>query len=129
WGRSADRPLPERELPPTFTLLTDAAASSARPGTTTLVIAAPVEADALNLVAACYPRLLNVVDLRPADQQTPVDHPAPVLALADLFAEAARTDAAAALRLRAARGDIRDLALAFAGREELRPLGWDDLCA
>lgn len=130
WGRSADRSLPQREVPPTFTLLTDAAASAAaRPGPTTLVVAAPVAADALNLVAACYPLLLNVVDLRPADQQTPVDHAAPVLVLADLFAEAARTDAAAALRLRAARGDIRDLALAFAGREELRPLGWDDLCA
>lgn len=129
WGRSADRLLPDRQARFTFARLTEAAGHrAARAGTTTLVVAAPVEAGALNDVAACYPSLLNVVDLRPADQQTAVDHAAPVLVLADLLAEAARTDAAAVPRLRAARADIRDLALAFAGREELRPFGWDDVC-
>lgn len=130
WGRTADRLLPTRAAGLNFALLTDASAQvDCRSEPTTLVIAAPVTAEALAAVLARYVSIVNVVDLRAADQQTAIVHDAPVLVLADLLAEAVRTDVSGAPRLRDARADIRDLAQAFAGREELRPFGWDDVCA
>lgn len=129
WGRTNERVLPTRAAGLHFTLTAEAAQhSAARHEPTTLVVAAPVSAADLAAVIACYTAIENIVDLRAADQQTPITHEAPLLVLADLLAEAARTDVAG-LRLGAARADIRDLAQAFAGREELRPFGWDDVCA
>ena len=130
WARSAERVLPTRASGLNFFLLADASAHhGARDEAATLVVAAPVSADDLNAVIACYPALVNIVDLRASDQQTIVEGRVPVTTLADLFADATRTDSSGGLRLRAARADIHDLAQAFAGREELRPFGWDDVCA
>jgi hypothetical protein len=77
----------------------------------------------------CYRNMTNVVDMRSSDQQTMVDRRVPVTLLGDLLTEAARAEVGGAPRVRAARADIRDLAADFAGREQLRPFGWDDVCA
>jgi glutamyl-tRNA reductase len=130
WGRHAGRLLPVRTHGLNFSLIADAPrCRRSRPEPTTLAVAAPVAAEPLNAIASCYTSLLNIVDLRSADQQTAIDHPAPVVSLADLLAEASRTGDDGGPRVRAARADIQDLARAFAGREQLRPCGWDDVCA
>lgn len=129
WGRTDDRVLPSRPAGVTFSLIADAGNTPARTEPTTVVVAAPVTAEHLASVMAVYASVVNVVDLRAADQQTPIAVSVPVIVLADLLAGAAASDQAGAPRLRDARADIRNLAQAFAGREELRPFGWDDVCA
>ncbi|MCC7042289.1 MAG: hypothetical protein IT183_00360 [Acidobacteria bacterium] len=130
WGRSSERVLPTRPAGLSFSLLADAGAQArSRHESTTLVVAAPAGSSDIGAVVACYPRLANVVDMRSSDQQSVIDTEAQVTLLADLLAEAARTEVGGAPRVRAARSDIRDLATAFVGREQLRPFGWDDVCA
>lgn len=130
WGRTAGRVLPERSAGLTFALIADAgAAGSSRPDSTTLVIAAPVGSDDLARVVACYDNLTNFVDIRSFDHQTVINHHAPVVSLGELLAEAGTTEVGGAPRVKAARADIQDLAAAFAGREQVRPFGWDDVCA
>ncbi|ODS58613.1 MAG: hypothetical protein ABS36_03540 [Acidobacteria bacterium SCN 69-37] len=130
WGRSSERVLPTRPAGLTFSLLADAGQQAGtRTQSTTLVIAAPVWSADLDRVIRCYKDLVNVVDLRSTDQQTPIIAPVPTVRLGDLLADAAKSDTGGAPRVRAARTDIRSLAVAFAGREEFRPFGWDDVCA
>jgi glutamyl-tRNA reductase len=95
-----------------------------------VVIAAPVGEVDLSAVLAAYPRIADVVDLRAADQQTPIDLCVPLTRLEELLDEGA----ALALGHRraapaAAREEARRRAAAFARREQLRPFGWEDLCA
>ena len=54
---------------------------------------------------------------------------AAIIRLADLLDAGARGDVDGAARLRAAQAEIRAMAAAFVNREELRPHGWDDVCA
>ncbi len=51
-----------------------------------------------------------------------------LITLEDLFREATNLGPGAD-RIAAARREIRELSRAFAERDELRPFGWDDLCA
>ena len=129
WGRTAARLLPAREGGVRFSLLADAPQVSTRYEPTTLVIAAPVSAGDLAAVVGRYAAVENVVDLRSADQQTPVPVDAPVVRLADLLAQAASSSGADASQVGAARAEIRALAAAFVRREDIRPFGWDDVCA
>lgn len=94
-----------------------------------LVVAAPAQSADLNRIVAGYPQLLAILDLRPADDRTPLDSTAARTTLDDLFAEAGADAAPAAGRVAAARTEIATLGLAYANRDELRPFGWDDLCA
>jgi glutamyl-tRNA reductase len=129
WARSAERVVPVRASGLNFSLLAEAPAHRAsRQEPATVIVAAPVTSVDLDAVVACYSALANIVDLRASDQQSAIASGAPVTTLADLFADVTRTDATG-FRLGAARADIHDLAQAFAGREELRPFGWDDVCA
>jgi len=127
WGRHA--PEPRRE---DFRFFHDAESPEARvQDPAAVIVAAPVDAAALDAVLACYPSLVAIVDLRASGERTPLP-PAPgaaTVTLQDLFDAAPPACAAAAVRLQAARGDIARLARAYERREEVRPFGWDDLCA
>jgi glutamyl-tRNA reductase len=130
WGRRSERVLPTRPAGLNFSLLADAEAQAlSRLESTTLVIAAQVGTSDLSAVMSCYDMIVGIVDMRSSDQQTTIDTQAPLVLLGDLLAEAARLDVGGAPRVRAARSDIRDLAAAFVDTEQLRPFGWDDVCA
>jgi glutamyl-tRNA reductase len=130
WGRTPDRALPTSRTGLLFTAITDApAATATRTEPSTIVIAAPIGSQDLDSVVSCYVSVVNIVDLRSSDQHTAIKCDAPVVLLGDILAEAARSDFGGAPRVRAARADIHDLAKAFVVREELRPFGWDDVCA
>ncbi len=94
----------------------------------TLIVAAPVPQTDIDALARCYPRILEIIDLRGRhERQTPVGG-CRLITLDDLFREATHLGPGAG-RIAAARREIRELSLAFANRDELRPFGWDDLCA
>lgn len=95
----------------------------------TLVIAAPVDAAPLDAVVRAYARIAKTIDLRPADARTACRTCGPVVTLDDLFADAGDAASSGRATFDAARADIRRLAHAYHVREELHPLGWDDLCA
>jgi glutamyl-tRNA reductase len=94
----------------------------------TLIVAAPVPQADVDALAVCYPRIFEVIDLRGRhERQTPTGSYR-LITLDELFREAAHLGPGAG-RIAAARREIRELSLAFAERDELRPFGWDDLCA
>jgi glutamyl-tRNA reductase len=130
WGRSSERVLPTRPAGLTFSLISDAAN---RKGVceepATVVVAAPIGHEDLSHVLSQYQHLVNAIDLRSLDQQTVISCASRVVLLADLLSEAAQTDLGGGPKLLEAHADIRELALAFAGRDNIRPFGWDDVCA
>ncbi len=133
WGRHEPAPrggLAPAPMPVRFRLFT-AAASDVTHSTdpAVLVIAAPAPSAHLTRIAAGYPGLVAIVDLRPADDRTPLAARVPTTTLDDLFAEVGADMAPAAGRVAAARADIAALGRAYDARDELRPFGWDDLCA
>ncbi len=95
----------------------------------TLVIAAPASQSDLLAVAACYSQVREIIDLRASDERSAFADGAHVATLDDLFVEARSVSTAPVSRLSAARRDISSLGQAYGRREELRPFGWDDLCA
>jgi len=134
WGRHAP---PERPTPatpgwrtPQFRLFSAASSAEVHANDpSVLVIAAPAASTDLHRIAAGYPQLVAIVDLRSADDRTPLASAAPTTTLDDLFAEAGADLAPAAGRVAAARNEIAALGRAYVNRDELRPFGWDDLCA
>lgn len=97
-------------------------------GAAGLVVAAPVANAAIEYVMRHYPDLRHVVDLRAADERAPLPC-VPVSTLDVIFGAARASAAVSARRVAAARTMIRDLACAFATRQQVRPFGWEDLCA
>ena len=95
---------------------------------TTLVVAAPVSSDVIAAVAATYPALTRIIDLRAADEATPLPAGVPSQTLADVFANSGVTEASAA-KVAAARTAAARCGRRFDAREELHPFGWEDLCA
>ena len=94
-----------------------------------LIIAAPVPSEVVERVAACYGGLLCVIDLRgEMDAELP-RFSAPVITLQDLFARMRATHGSAARHIEAARAEIASRSRRYELRDELRPFGWDDLCA
>jgi glutamyl-tRNA reductase len=128
WGRSDEGASTGY---PTLTYRTldqvETAEGSAAP--TSLVIAAPVPSDVVDRVAARYPTLQFVVDLRGEMGSDPLHVDAPVVTLQDLFDQMEAANKFAASRVAAARSEIAARSRQYALREELRPFGWDDLCA
>jgi glutamyl-tRNA reductase len=94
-----------------------------------LIVAAPVDASVVARVAAVYGRLFGLIDLRgePNDGLPALD--VPIVRLPDLFRASHQASERAAVRIAAARRDIRARSHALAHRDELHPFGWDDLCA
>lgn len=107
-------------------LIQNAHAEPRLTGSTSLIIAAPVGADALGRVAACYVDLTDVVDLRASDEVTAVPPRVPRTTLTDLLAQ---VEASRPKPVALARAAIRERARNFGVRRQLRPFGWDDLCA
>ena len=95
---------------------------------TTLVVAAPVDADTITRVAGVYPSLIQVIDLRAADEVTALPIGVPSHDLVDLFADALVPNASVA-RIADARAAAARCGRCFDSREELHPFGWEDLCA
>jgi len=96
--------------------------------TTTLVVAAPVDAETITRVARVYPSLTQVIDLRAADEVTPLPVGVPAHDLTDIFADAQASHTATA-RVAGALAEAGRCGHRFDSREELHPFGWEDLCA
>jgi glutamyl-tRNA reductase len=94
-----------------------------------LVIAAPVASEVVDRVAARYVNLQCVIDLRGELGSGPLHVTAPVITLQDLFARMSAATGVAARHVEAARVDIVSRSRRYELRDELRPFGWDDLCA
>jgi glutamyl-tRNA reductase len=100
----------------------------ASPVSAVVVVAAPVGNDAVSRITRCYARIVRVIDLRSADERQVIDA-ASVVTLDDVFASVEAAAADTPERVERARRDIRGMAAAFDERPQLRPFGWDDLCA
>ena len=109
--------------------IADAAERPISGAPTVLLIAAPVSAADIARVAARYSRLLRVIDMRGASERDALALETAIVTLDDLFADVEASAAAGAERAAAARAEIRRLAAAYEQRHQLRPFGWDDLCA
>jgi glutamyl-tRNA reductase len=94
-----------------------------------LIIAAPVPSSTIDRVASCYGGLVCVIDMRGELGAAPLRVPVPVVTLQDLFAQMRETHGSAARRVEAARAEILSRSRRYELRDELRPFGWDDLCA
>jgi glutamyl-tRNA reductase len=94
-----------------------------------LVVAAPVASDVVDRVAARYTDLHCVIDLRGELGSGPLHVKARVITLHDLFARMSAATGVAARHVEAARADIASRSRRYELRDELRPFGWDDLCA
>jgi glutamyl-tRNA reductase len=126
WGRREDAATPTAGA--TYRTLDDleqVAEPVAEPAV--LVIAAPVPSDVVERVAARYTGLRSVIDLRA--ERSNLDVGAPVVTLQDLFAQMGAANVFASRHVEAARADIARRSRLFEFRDELRPFGWDDLCA
>lgn len=102
--------------------------SSVATDSTTLVVAAPVDGAVIAEVAATYPTLSRIIDLRAADEVTPLPDGVPTQTLTDVFADSQTTEASRT-KLDAARAAAAHCGRRFDAREELHPFGWEDLCA
>jgi glutamyl-tRNA reductase len=94
-----------------------------------LIIAAPVPSDVVHQVAGRYTSLQCVIDLRAELGSGPLDLPVPVVTLQNLFAQMNAANVFASRHVEAARADIARRSRLYEFRDELRPFGWDDLCA
>jgi glutamyl-tRNA reductase len=94
-----------------------------------IVVAAPVSAEVVEAVARRYPGLVRVIDLRADVGERALNIGAEVISLQDLFARMHDQQASALPRIEAARNDIARRTRQYELRDELRPFGWDDLCA
>lgn len=108
-------------------LSTNAASISERP--TAIIVAAPVAVTVIEAVAARYPQVRRIIDLRADVGERAIAAGCEVIALRDLFARMHDEHAAALPRIEAARKDIAWRTRQYELRDELRPFGWDDLCA
>jgi hypothetical protein len=83
----------------------------------------------IDRVAAAYPALQCVIDLRGEFGSAPLHVGAPVITLQALFASMSAAHGSAARQVDAARAEIASRSRRYELRDELRPFGWDDLCA
>ncbi|WP_295903850.1 hypothetical protein [uncultured Bdellovibrio sp.] len=100
-----------------------------------MVIAAPLtDARIVELVNKQDTRPLIIFDLRGEENELPVlaakqfSH-VKVMGLHQFFAEIEETKKDTQVKIEALKADLLEKAVAFTQRTELRPLGWDDICA
>ncbi len=96
---------------------------------TALIAAAPVSSGVVDRVAARYGALRSVIDLRGELGLAALQVAAPIITLQHLFAQMVAASGSASRRIEAARSDIASRSRRYELRDELRPFGWDDLCA
>jgi hypothetical protein len=70
-----------------------------------------------------------VIDLRGESTDDPVTLDVPVVTLQDVFRDVDAARRRAADQTKAARREIRRLSREFDRQSDIRPFGWDDLCA
>ena len=133
WGRTLDTAsapsTPDAASRFTYRLLDNVDSFSGPAATTALIIAAPVPSAVINRVASHYSGLHCVIDLRGELETAPLCLSAPVITLQDLFVQMDAMHGAAARHVEAARAEILSRSRRYELRDELRPFGWDDLCA
>jgi glutamyl-tRNA reductase len=123
WGR---KPYGDR---PSYATLSSAHTAGVRSTRrATIVVAAPIPSNDVDAVAACYPRVQEVIDLRGSFERAPLRVRCRLVTLDDLFREGAHR-ATGTERIADARREIHNLSRSFGRREEMRPFGWDDLSA
>ena len=99
------------------------------PVPTVLVVAALAPARVVEDVASAYCDLRLVIDLRGESTEDPVTLDVPVVTLQDVFRDVDAARRRAADQTDAARREIRRLSREFDRHTDIRPFGWDDLCA
>ena len=126
WGRRDACPIPN--APANYRRL-DATLAESPNRECAIVVAAPIGSAMIAAVAANYRNVEVIIDLRSEGAHDRAPAIAPVVALADIFAEFDRAAAMTSTRVAAARHDISRCARAFVTRAKLNPSGWHDLCA
>jgi glutamyl-tRNA reductase len=130
WGRAQEQLPSNLDLRNwTYHTLDDVDAFSMSAASTVLIIAAPVHSDLVSRIAARYTSLQCVIDLRGELGSAPLQVRAPIVTLQALFARMSAASGSAARQVDAAREDIASRSRRYELRDELRPFGWDDLCA
>lgn len=94
-----------------------------------IIVAAPLSATAIAQLASRYLAPSLLIDLRSEGIEDPPPPVAPIVSLADVFAEFEAVARANAQRVAAAKAAIADCARQFSSRARLNPSGWHDLCA
>lgn len=94
-----------------------------------LVIAAPAPSSTIARVAAAYRGLIRVIDLRAEAEADPVGGPVETITLRELFAFMDDASRGVLAQVEAARAEIADRSRRYEVRDEVRPFGWEDLCA
>ncbi len=97
---------------------------------TALIIAAPLKAvEVQRWVGKQSPRFSLCLDLRGDAETDPVSLPFPVIKLSELFDALRNERQRLAGRIETAREEIKLLAQRQARQAQVRPFGWEDLCA
>jgi glutamyl-tRNA reductase len=94
-----------------------------------IVIAAPAPSSTVARAAAAYRGLSRVVDLRAEAEADPLVVPVSTITLRDLFTLMDDANRFLLTQIEAARAEIADRSRRYEQRDEVRPFGWDDLCA
>jgi glutamyl-tRNA reductase len=128
WGRGPQDPV-ETRATSNYRLLDSADTFEGSALPSALIIAAPIPSEVVDRVAACYAGLVCVIDLRGELDTAPLKTLTPVVTLQDLFARMRASHGSAARQVEAARAEIASRSRRYELRDELRPFGWDDLCA
>jgi glutamyl-tRNA reductase len=92
-----------------------------------MIVAAPAPSSTIARAAAAYRSLVRVVDLRAEAETDPFT--GETITLRDLFALMNDPNRFVLTQIEAARAEIADRSRRFEQRDEVRPFGWDDLCA
>jgi len=132
WGRAVDPGIDGpavRTDAITYRPLDELEHASVSTQPTVLIIAAPVPSAVVDRVAERYSGLLSIIDLRGELGSAPLRANVPVVTLQDLFAQMSASNGAAIRHVEAAKADIASRSRRYELRDELRPFGWDDLCA
>jgi glutamyl-tRNA reductase len=128
WGRRAPADV-TRPAGVTYRQLANLPHDTISGARTALVIAAPVPSLVADGVALLYTGLCRVIDLRGERDLGRLDVAAPVINLDEIFAEVESTRRESVQHVQAARASVMQLSREYDLRDELRPFGWDDLCA
>lgn len=127
WGRREDAAASGENI--TYRTLDAVDQAPLSTAATVLVIAAPASSDLVNRVIRRSPALTRVIDLRGELDHGPLDTRVRVVTLQELLAQMTAANGFAARHVEAARADITSCSRKYEMRDELRPFGWDDLCA
>jgi glutamyl-tRNA reductase len=128
WGRRPASPFDPMERV-TYCPLADLERVAVHDVPTAIVVAAPAPASTISAVAAKYPNVRLVVDLRGEPRDGAIDVHAPLVSLADIFSEMQAARRHAEAQCNEAKREIQRRSRRFVLRDDRRPFGWDDLCA